>query len=796
MKIFGRIIIFSILLLLQLSSTGQNKKSQSDFNTVVIQPYIKDNVLFKEQVYIHFNKSCYLPGDDIWFTAYVIDPTTGQLNPYTKNLYVELYNEKGKLQGQKLLPVNNGTSNNMFKLEENALPGQYIFRAYTNWMKNFASTEEFDRPIEVIGDINKEKVASDIQYDIQFFAEGGNLLEGVFNKVAVKALDPNGKSAVLKGVVVDDKNDSIAFFQLNKMGMGQFVINPVKNSTYKAKIILPGGHEQLINLPPVENKGVIASVNSFVKNRIMVEIKTNGQTLEKEQTFYILIHSNGNVFETLTTKLSPEKTSVSFSFDRGSAGNGVNCLTVFDENYHPVAERLFYNYKTDIKGKVNIQHSTKKDSTELRLSIVSDSVRHRYSDFSISILPEGTNSNHFTNSLLAEVLLKSGIRGQIENPQYYIEKQDVEHAIAMDMLLLTQGWRKYDWKNFNKASKKYLNKFENGFVIKGIVKNWLNGKEDKTGSVSIVSPENKLFSVGKLDSAGCYSFQGLYLTDSSKVIVSASNAKGKNWNRTLTASLEPSYSIDSVIHVKPNLLLPSTIEQKIELPLKLMPGVIALPEFVITAEVKKPFEHSVYVSSFDKSVEITKEKYLRYGTIENLLRIEFNVRVELDPEGNLLIDMGRAQKTAQPKLIINDIEATDMSFLTTYTLDQIEAVSVNKDGNAITGDGGAVIIQIRKEAMDWGSGAPTNMKNLFIKGFAQPVQYYVPKYLQAPGSEAYKKYAAIFWKPDMEIDSTGVSSFKFNVPREVQKINVRTEGISEDGTIYLDERIIEIRKEN
>jgi hypothetical protein len=131
-----------------------------------------------------------------------------------------------------------------------------------------------------------------------------------------------------------------------------------------------------------------------------------------------------------------------------------------------------------------------------------------------------------------------------------------------------------------------------------------------------------------------------------------------------------------------------------------------------------------------------------------------------------------------------------------YSIDQIEAVSVNKDGNAITGDGGALIIKTRKNAIDWGSGTPANMKHFLIKGFSPPVKYYTPKYLQQPESEAYQKYASIFWKPDILIDSTGVTSFRFSVPKELNVVNVRTEGISDDGTIFLDERKIVIKREN
>jgi len=175
--------------------------------------------------------------------------------------------------------------------------------------------------------------------------------------------------------------------------------------------------------------------------------------------------------------------------------------------------------------------------------------------------------------------------------------------------------------------------------------------------------------------------------------------------------------------------------------------------------------------------------------------MEFNIRLTVDPQGNYIVDMGRGMKTASPKLIIDEIEAPDMSYLSAYSIDQIEAVSVNKNGDAFVGDGGAIILKTRTKPIDWGTVTPTNLKYLKIKGFSPPVEYYTPKYLQKPETETYQKYASVFWKPDIVTDSTGITSFRFTVHRELDVVNVRTEGISNDGTIYLDERKIAIKRE-
>jgi hypothetical protein len=795
MKYFCRILICNVLLLSHFNLFCQNDTLLlRDFDKEVIQPYLQNHSLPREHVYVHFNKSCYLPGEDIWFKAYVTDPKTGLLNLYTRNLYVELYNEKGNLIGHKILEVNNGTANNMLKIDDKELPGRYLFRAYTNWMKNFYTAEEFDRPLEVIGKSKEEPAKGDLKYDVQFFPESGTLLAGIVNKVAIKALDPNGRSISLKGIIFDEKNDSITSFNLSKMGMGQVVLTPENNSVYKAKVVLPGGKEETVSLPKVETHGLIASLNVFSGNRIMAEVKSNAETIGEKKLLYILIHAKGNVYKTYTTSLTTEKTSVIFSLDKQSIGNGVNYLTVFDENFQPICERLFYNRKKDIKGEIDITASINRDTTEFKLKVLNDSVKHSFSRLSISVLPGGTVSNRFTSSLLSDILLKSGIRGKIENPQYYLEKEDAEHQVAMDLLMLTQGWRKYEWGKitYDKAdSNPANNNFENGFTIEGTVKSWLNGKESKNGSVSILSPANKIFSVANVDSSGHFSFRNLALLDSSHVIVSAIGSNRKGWNRTITASVNPFYKPDSIIRIKPFIALPDAPVEKIEEPIKLMPGVIQLPEFVITAKRKNPFENSIYVSPLDRIVEVTTNKVLLYNHISTILRSEFGVNFHKSPDGICWLDRQRGEPVA---LFIDDIEETDPCVVEAFSIEQIEAISIKKGGTAILDGAWAVFLKMRTTPLDWGVTGSANLKTMIVKGYSPPAKYYTPKYSQSPETEVYQKYASIYWKPDIVIDSIGVSSLKFNVPKEINSLNVRIEGISDDGTVFLEERTVPIEK--
>ncbi|MBQ6189082.1 MAG: hypothetical protein IJK45_02795, partial [Bacteroidaceae bacterium] len=57
-------------------------------------------------------------------------------------------------------------------------------------------------------------------------------------------------------------------------------------------------------------------------------------------------------------------------------------------------------------------------------------------------LSEPTNDD---GSLLTELLLSSQIKGFVEQPGYYFEKDDERHRRHLELLMMVQGWRRFQW---------------------------------------------------------------------------------------------------------------------------------------------------------------------------------------------------------------------------------------------------------------------------------------------------------------------------------------------------------------
>ncbi len=762
---------------------------QDSINKFIVTPFNNYFSGIREQIYTHFNKSAYLPGEEIWFKNYITEKTTGYPSDSSRMLYTELYDPNGKLVEEKILYVTHATAFNSFKLNENSLPGRYTFRAYTRWMKNFQSLEEFNTYFDVLGETDHMETAPETDFDIQLLPESGTLLAGTWNRVGIKALDQNGKGISLKGEILNSQKKIKTTFELNQFGMGEFRIFPRTDSLYMVRVFLPDGREQLINLPSAQKKGIIINANPGMKGKTAVAISSNQVSITDRELFHVLIHNRSDISSTATVELTKDKPYLSFLLSDNDISNGINYVTVFNRNFEPVAEKVFFRIKKNVLGKFQIEQQVVNDSVEFTVTST-DSLNSPVSaNLSMSVLPEGTASDKFLTALYYESLLKPGLSGNIENPAYYFESNDKRHSLDLDLLLLTQGWRKYEWEAILSDTIKFRHPFETAFAVEGKVEG--KGDSPKNYVVSLLSPENYLFMLKNVDSNGQFVFPNLYIRDKSMINLSASESIGKTRNITITAALIPSYTPDSLISAKPaykSIARNNTTENEY----KLLPGEVLLKEVVVTAKSQKnAFEGSAYKPVFEKVFEINKENFLRYTSIDQLLRNEFNVEISHE-RGEYEINLHTSRSSGKPNLIIDDINYRDnYTYLDFMNMSIVEAVSVIKSGSAMVGEGGAVIIKTRKEAIDWGYPVPGNIKNIEALAFAKPVKYYTPRYLYPPDSESFKKYATIFWKPDISTNGEGKATFRIPVPTGVKGLKVRTEGFSESGIIFLDNSLIE-----
>lgn len=434
-----------------------------------------NKVVPQEKVYLHFDNTGYFENETMWFKAYVTRTDNGKPSNLSKVLYVELLNPSGDIIRTNKYPIDSlGLAYGDMKMDSLLGSGFYEVRAYTRYMTNWGVNAVFSRVFPVFkkpaeeGDytdlaiqtrlykqrdpnnrdhedslyqkaidegIYGNSLATDIS--VQFYPEGGRLVKGKKSRIAMLAVDDNGRPFSSEGVIVNAQNDVLATVKTDTLGRGVFELTPDGNPiTLQMKNLKE--KTQTFPLPEISAEGCVLTLDAVSDNMLATLQFSN--SLCGKLIGYAVMH-NGNITYCDTTVAVP---LVEIELDRAQQKEGVSQFTVFDSNGRILAERLFFI----------IPESSQADS--IRLTALTNSLKpcgkveiqlqaQPNSSLSFSAIDAGTMTNGKQGNMKTWMLLSSEVRGYIHHVDYYFESDDEEHRRAADLLLMTQGWRRYDW---------------------------------------------------------------------------------------------------------------------------------------------------------------------------------------------------------------------------------------------------------------------------------------------------------------------------------------------------------------
>jgi hypothetical protein len=289
--------------------------------------------------------------------------------------------------------------------------------------------------------------ATSNKIDVQFFPEGGTLIEGLPTKVAVKAVNTMGLGENIACVITDNEGNEISKFKTIHMGMGSFIMNPLPERTYAAKITFADGSTKTMALPKVEKSGYVIAANNTDKEKVMIKVMMTADLLNKGELKLVATH-NGTAY--LTAKIPTTKQLITVPAPKKEFPSGIIQFTLFSADNLPIRERIvFVDNEEKIDLKLESLNPTYEKRGHVDLSfLAANQGKPTQGSFSISVTnsaivtPDPENESNIFTSLL----LTADLVGYVEKPNSYFLKDDAETAGNLDLLMLTQGWRKIEWK--------------------------------------------------------------------------------------------------------------------------------------------------------------------------------------------------------------------------------------------------------------------------------------------------------------------------------------------------------------
>jgi hypothetical protein len=429
-----------------------------------------------EKLYVHTDKTFYVAGEIMWFKIYDVDGTYNKPLRLSKVAYVEVIDKDQKPVMQAKIGLDSARGNGSFFIPLSIRSGNYRLRAYTSWMKNFSADYFFEKNITVINALRKldEKQATNNPlYDIHFFPEGGNLVNGIESRVGFRIVDQSGRGVEFEGNIIDQNNANILSFKPHKFGMGQFRFTPQAGNKYSAVIKVGTNNAVVVDLPAAYAQGYVMHVEEASEGQLRVNVKTS----TPDQFAYLFVHTR-QVMKHAEMKTFANG-SVDFMINKSSLGDGITCLTVFNYGEQAVCERLYFRRPADLQIEAGTDRNEygARNKVTVNMRAQEPGGKSVKADMSMSVYLVDSLQSSSRNDILSYLWLRSDLRGNIESPEYYFENPEADVAEDMDNLLLTQGWRRFIWSDILQGklpAVEFLPEYE-GHLINGKVTNKISG---------------------------------------------------------------------------------------------------------------------------------------------------------------------------------------------------------------------------------------------------------------------------------------------------------------------------------
>ena len=522
--------LFVLIFLFQASCVFAQEKES-------FTPLCEQNVfLFQEKLHLHTDRDHYLAGDTVWLRAHCVDARSHRPVAESRYVYVELHDDEGKLARRIKLLARDGRYAGYLPLPADA-GGDYALVAYTLFMANQGSDYFFKKPISVaplrpdakVGARTERRIGA---FDVQFFPEGGYLIDDIRCRVAFKALADDGLSVEVEGVIRNARGEVVDSIRSLHAGMGCAAFTPRDGERYYAECSIPSGQTRRFELPATDNDACVLRVLSE-EERFTVQVLAR-RPLPEGLSLALLCRGNLLYRETW----EPQRPAL--VFEREGIPGGVLQLLLLDAEGNALSERLLFN-RSEERARVSLaaagERAPRRKPT-LTVEVRNPDGSPAEGDFSLSVTDRAAVPRPEGASICATLLLTSELRGYIEDPDWYFDSAHAAAETALDALLMTQGWRRYDVPALLRGERPALHyPLEAGQEIAGRINKggiWNRKHGLNRYEVQLLAPQWGYVTSAPVAEDGTFALNGFDFPDSTTFVLRPVGRSGPQRNAYIT----------------------------------------------------------------------------------------------------------------------------------------------------------------------------------------------------------------------------------------------------------------------
>lgn len=800
-----KIIAVQVLLLtvvLHLSA----QKIDSALNVLVTQHP-------SEKIYIHYDKDYYVAGETIWFKAYLY--SEGKPSGLSSNLYLQFINNKGQVIFNQKYPASGAVAKGSIDIPDSLTQGNYYIRAFTAGMLNYDEAFIYKKNIFVFkGSATTTPGAMEAQnVSLQFFPESGNLVDGILTIVGFKATDQWGAPVDVNGIIKTEDGTTIASFKSYHDGIGKVQFKAQLGKKYVAEVETASG-PRTYPLPVVQPSGINLKIADEKGGK---KFQLSRSEKDKAQLDNILLVAEINNHIVYENEISfDDYPSVIGHLVTDSLPSGILHFTAFNQDGMPLAERLSFVDNGEYRGtaEIGITKASAEKRAENTFEINFPNVLQRSCSVSVLDLPgAGFNDN---DNIWSRFLLSSDLKGYIYNPSWYFQDQNDTTRLALDNLMLTHGWSRFNWTkilNGQFPEKKYS---DLGLIsLTGSVKDERTKETLSGGKLNILleaeDSTSQTYEV-MVDAKGGFKMDSLVFLGKANLFYAYTGSNDKPRPALAFVDEEPMKKIVSVVPqdiTKNNIERTAVVLQnKKEIDTRYQYVKSRLEEEKelekVTIQVKsnkKPFDavNEKYTTGVFRSPgKVNLDNINQPANDKSLNVVDYikNSIQQIEINGGRFVNrknfsLMNGQKWAVG-VFLNE-SPTDISLLRTIRVQDVALIKFYEAGFIGVGSGspgGAVAVYTKEKFKE---DEPIDKLNHFeYNGYSITKEFYKPDYSGADAKRtAPDNRTTLYWNPDVYTDSE-TKSVKLNFFNNdfSKKYKIVLEGFDAAGKLIHLEKII------
>ena len=734
-----------------------------------------------EQLYLHLDRPAYVTGETMWLKAYAVDGTYHRPLDLSKVAYVEVLDAQNRPVAQTQLALRAAMGQGSLVLPATLASGRYLVRAYTSWMQNFSPDFYFQSSVVVVNTFSPSGAApapaSPAAYDVQFFPEGGQLVQGLPSRVGFKVLDGAGRSLAATGTVADARGNVVATFSTLKYGLGSFLLPPpAAGASYVVTLRLPGGATITSRLPAAQAQGYTLSLQEASPTTLRLTVA--GQP-DATGPVHLLGHAGQRVAVALTKPLAGGQAS--FLINRGSLPAGITHFTVFDGARQALAERLYFRAPSQplvLAGQATKATYAPRERVEMQLRA------SQAANLSVAVYQLDSLSAASPADISGYLLLAADLKGHVENPGYYVRDSSAAGRAAADNLMLTQGWSRFRWREvLGGPAATHPNLAEvNGPLLRARLATAAGAPAAGVGTYLTIPNRAGRFYYARTQADGVALFEPLGLAGAQKIVVQADPKAGGPFELSLLSPYSTQFAPPRLASWSPTAaLLPALAERHLQVQVQ--------QAFTDAVPYRVPGQDSASVYG-KVSEQYLLDAYTRFRVMEEVMR-EYvpGVLVRKRADGFHFINLNRPRQ-----LIFQDDPLTLLDGVPIFRTNDIMAFDPLKVKrlNVVTGryfqgtqayDGVVSFATYKGDLADFQLDPHALLEE--YEGVQGQREFYAPRYetAQQQQSRVPDLRNLLYWNPAVLIGADQALLLSFYTADQAGRYLVVAQGLAPDGRL-------------